>query len=227
MSESMFGNSEGGNIKYASIVAGKFVIPVSEEEAKNENGTLKPNHRVRENKNGVTVYEFTFTEVSGTADRVTTQESPYGKQLKIGLRNGDTVCSLGMNLFNEDGETLTMPAASIGNQIGLVDFSKQLKISLYKKDGLVRGLSFEQDGMYIPSRDNNPAYASHIATRPQAVKKTTLNGEKWDFSAPSQWQWNQIVKAIDRSIAEGVGNAVPQAEESLADVPVLQEDATF
>lgn len=219
MNDSMFGNSGGGNVKYISVVDGKFAIQVSEQEATKEDGTLKPYHRKRVNKQDKTVYEFTFTEFEGLIDKITTRDSDYGQQLSVGVRNADTVGVLSMNLFNQDGETLTSTASSIGDQIGLIDFSQPVKISLFKKDNAVRGLSFTQNGVYIPSRDNNEKFREHIAQRPQAVKKKTLNGEKWDFSAPSAWQWEQIQKGISRLIEYGVGN-----EQSLADVPELQED---
>lgn len=227
MENSMFGNTESGNIKYATIVDGAFAIKKSESEATNPDGSLKPNYRKRKNKKEEIVYEFTFTQVAGFLDRVSTRDSEYGVQLALGIKNGDTICVISFNAFNQDGETLTTPAASVGDQIALVDHTKPIELSLYKKDGFVRGVSFKQDGVYIPSRDSNERFKAHIDQRPQPVKKTTLTGDKWDWTAPSAWQWQQIQNSIQKFVEIGVGNNTLEPEESLADAPSLSGELPF
>jgi len=202
-----FGQNEGGTLLYVSVVAGKFAskLPnISDAyEDGDVNGKLKPNHRVRMNKNSEQVAEFTFDSADGMIDRFETRESDFGTQISISLKFEDgTIVVISTNAFNDDGDTLTSIASSIGDQIGLVDFNKELKIGLSKRDGKVRGISFEQDGVYIPSTKENEAFKEHISQRPQATKKNGLQGEKWDFSAPSEWQWGQIQAALDRFTSE-------------------------
>ena len=66
--EDMFGNSQG-NVRYVQVVDGKFAIKVTEEEARDASGNLKPSYRKRTNKKGVEVYEFTADFIEGTLDR--------------------------------------------------------------------------------------------------------------------------------------------------------------
>ncbi len=204
-----FGHKEEGNLKYVQIVDGAFAVKVTEQEALNPDGTLKVNHRKRVNKKGDTVYEFVAHSVSGVIDRLQIRDSDFGPQVSLGVRfEDDTIAAIGFSLMNDDGSTLTTISSSLGDQIGLVDFSKPVKIGLSKsKEGKLRGIAFEQGGVYIPNSKENEKFASHISHRPQPVEKTSLTGEKkWDWSAPSEWQYNQIKKAIDRFVQEGVGN---------------------
>jgi hypothetical protein len=218
----MIGQSEGGNLKYAQIIAGKFASKVDASEAMNPDGSRKPNYRVRTNKKGVEVTEHIFDYVTGTFDRIEIKDSDYGKQLTFSLRDGEDLVSIQTSAFNESGDTLTSLAATFGDQIGLIDFGGEVKVALSKKDGKVRGIAFQQGGNYIPNSKDNPVFANHIAVRPQPVERTTITGEKkWDWSAPSAWQFAQINTAIQRLVNEGVGNSVQQ--ESLGEVPELSE----
>lgn len=214
-----FGHNEGGDLKYASVISGKFASKLaSAEEAfsevvRDDNGnidlvksTLKPNHRARLNKNNILVGEFVFDSASGTIDRFETRDSEFGTQISLSLRfDNGTIVVISTNALNENGETLTSIAASIGDQIGLVDFNQPLKIGLTRKDGKVRGISFEQGGVYIPNSKDNKAFADHIAKRPQPVEKQGLKGKFWDWSAPSAWQWEQINNALERFVVDRTG----------------------
>ena len=209
-------HKEGGDLMYANIVAGKFAVTVDESVALDASGNLNTNYRVREKEKGANkgqkVYEFIFDSVSGMVDRFELRETQFGDQLTLSVKFDGSIVSIGFNAFNDSG-TMTSYAASIGDQIGLVDFSKELKIGLSKKGGKVRGIALEQGGVYIPNSKDNTAFAAHIANRPAPVETTNLKGEKvWNWEAPSKWQFEQIQAGIARIIAEGVGNpSEPQA----------------
>jgi len=227
MSE-MFGqsNESGNRLMFASIVAGKFASKVKEEnksEAYDGDSFLKANYRLRKNKMGEEVLEYTFDSLYGKVSRLEFRESNYGEQLNMSITNdkaGMTVV-ISFNLFNEDGDTLQMAASSLGDQIGLVDFNQEIELGLRKKDGKVKGVAITQNGVYIPSFHDNERFQKHVEDRPEATKKETLKGDKWDFSAPSAWQYEQIKAGVARLASELISsptnddaNKTPDKEDS-------------
>lgn len=201
---SMFGQSEGGNIVFASVIDGKFAQKVDQSVATNEDGSLKPNYRKRVNKNGDTVYEYTFASAFGRITQLNFREGKFGDELQLGLRNDEanTTLVLGVMLLNEKSQTMNMVPASIADQIGLIDFSKDVKIGLSRKEGKVKGVAFTQDDVYIPNFNENQAFHDHVSQRPAAVEKPALGGKGtvWDFKEQSEWQYNQLAKNIERLV---------------------------
>ena len=234
------GHASGGDLMYANIVAGKFASLVEKSVAEDSSGNLLPNYRKRVNKNDVTVWEYIFDSVSGIVDRFEIRDTPLGDQVTLSVKfdagGTQTIVSIGFNAFNESG-TMTSYAASIGDQIGLVDFTKELKIALSKKSGKVRGVALEQGGIYIPNSKDNAVFAEHIKERPAPSKTQNIKGDDvWNWEAPSKWQYEQILAGIQRLQTQGVGGGVPEkesvappvmetADESLGDVPNIDAEA--
>ena len=223
MSE-MFGqsNESGNRLMFASIVAGKFASKVKEENKQEayEGDQLKANYRLRKNKMGEEVLEYTFDSLYGKVSRLEFRESNYGEQLNMSITNDKAgmTAVISFNLFNEDGDTLQMAASSLGDQIGLIDFNEEIELGLRKKDGKVKGVAITQNGVYIPSFHDNERFQKHVEARPEATKKETLKGVKWDFSAPSAWQYEQIKASVDRLASDLTSNTVQE------NAPKDQED---
>ena len=220
--EEMFGQS-GGNTKYVSIVQGKFAQRVDEQTARDESGNLKPGYRKRELTKGTNagkeVYEFTFDYLTGKLTNIRVDATDFGKQLLATFENGDTRVVVTMNLKNDNG-TLTRPVSSFGDQIALVDLKAEVKFGLYKKDGSVKGVFFEQNGVFIPSPNENEEFKKHIADRPEPTQEKDLDGDlKWNWKQTSIWQYNQIEAAIDKFAAMGVGE-----DESVKPPTIKEED---
>lgn len=212
MTDEMFGNGGGGAI-FASIVKNKIAYRVEESEAVNEAGLIKPNYRKRALEKGVNagteVYERIFDNMTGRVTNIDTKTGEYGTSLLLTVENGGTKVVLDVPLLNQDG-TMTIPAGSLADQFALVDFDQDVKIGLFVKDGHVKSVFFEQNGLYIPSTKNNPKFEAHIQSKPRASKKVDefTGAEKWDFSAPSEWQKSEVKKAINYFVERGVGNYV-------------------
>ena len=208
----MFGHNEGGNLIYAQIIDGKFAVRKTAEEALDANGKLTPNFRKRTLQKGANagseVYEWVFDSMTGKISRIEVKESDFGKQLGVNITGADgTTVVLTVSLKNDSG-SLTAPASSFGDQIGMIDLSREISLGLSKKDGKVRGVAFSQDGTYIPNTKENADFAAHIANRPQPTEvPDPLEGGKLvkDWRAPSLWQYNQIQAAIDKLVKAGVG----------------------
>lgn len=234
----MVEHNEGGNLKYAQIIDGKFAVRSSADEALDANGKMLPNYRSRALQKGANagqlVYEWVFDSMTGTISRMELRDSTFGKQLSINFTGSDgEVIAVSMTLKNESG-TLTAPAASFGDQIGIVDLSTPVKIGLSKKDGKVRGVALSQNGDYIPNTKENEKFAAHIANRPQPVDEFDEIDKvmKKNWKNPSLWQANQIMSAIDRLEAMGVGNVVPTQATTTqptqqATAPVAPDEPPF
>lgn len=212
----MFGTNDGG-ARYISITQGKFAQRVDEDQAKDGTGNIKPGYRKRALEKGENagklVYEFVFDYLTGTITNVRTESGNYGVQLIITFQGATGEVVIFTTQLANQNNTLTSIAASIGDQIALVDLSKPVKMGLYKKDGSVRGVYFDQNG-YIPNPNNNLTFKNHIANRPQPTESVnSFTGEKeWDWKQTSMWQYAEIKKVIDGFVQQGVGNVPSQAQ---------------
>lgn len=224
MSEAMFGENTPGVI-YASIVQNKLAIKVDEDEARDEQGRINPGYRVRKlgagPNEGQDRYERVYDHVTGNLSSVSFKPSDYGTQLVITLENEGSTVQVQTQGIN-DNDTLSSFAASFGDQAGMIDVSKPIKLGLTKRnDGKAGGVYIEQDGEYFPALNKNERFKNHIAKRPQATKKSGLGGEdKWDYSQVSAWQYNEIKGLIERLTAVGVGSS-PTPSESKAEEGLL------
>lgn len=226
---SMFGNDSAG-ITYVSVVQGKFAIKVDESEARNSEGMIKEGYRSRKltkGKNeGSTVYEQVFDHITGTVTEVKWNPSDFGTQLYIKLSNNGNEALVQVQGINES-DTLTTLAGSFGDQCGMIAIGQPLKLGLTKKDGKVRGFFIDQNGEYFPALHQNKRFADHIAPRPKATKTTGLDGtDKWDNTAPSTWQYNEINKFINALSADGVGGASPTTAPAPAETATPAAAAT-
>lgn len=224
MSDSMFGDNSQG-VTYTTIVNNKIAIKVDEEEARDGNGNLKPGYRVRKlnagPNEGQDRYERVHDYVTGNLTAVEFKPSDYGTQLILTLENGENTVKIQTQGIN-DNETLAPFAASFGDQAGMIDVYQPIKIGLTKdKTGKSRGVYIEQNGEYFPALHKNERFKAHIAQKPQATKKAGLGGEeKWDYSAPSAWQYNEIQSLIEKLVEKGVGaDEASSADEADSGLP--------
>lgn len=222
----MIGQREGGDLKYANVINYgnrdssnyQFSWGVSEEEAKSADGMLKKNYKKRTNKNGDVKYEFTFGWASGKFSKIDIRDTQFGKQLSFSLtyeEEGEKkILVFNIPLYNQNG-SMSFLAGSFGDQIGLIDFSKEVTVSLTKRGTL----AFEQGGVYIPNTNDNEAFKKHVAAKPEPTEEEQIDGsKKWNFKAPSKWQYTQIISSQQRLVALGVGEV-----EEAAPVGVEQE----
>ena len=161
---------ENTNTKiYLNIVNGKIAQKVEESTS---------GARSRKNKNGVEVWEKLYNSVSGTITSLKMDDSQYGKQLKVGLN---------------DGELLTIPVASayfstFVNKIGNVKLAKEVKIAPYnfEAEGKKKsGITIYQDGEKVEwfiSKDNQPkGYPAYPAEKDDSAwKKYLIDKEDWE-----------------------------------------------
>lgn len=227
MSDEIFGTGGGGAI-FASIVKNKIAYRVDETEA-TQNGQIKPNYRKRKLEKGINagteVYERVFDFMTGRITKIDKKTGEYGVSLLVTVENGGTTVILDIPLLNQDG-TVTIPAGSLADQFALVDFDQDLKLGLFVKEGQVKSVFIEQNGVYIPSTKKNPAFEKHIQSKPRAEKKVDefTGAEKWDWTEPSKWQKQQVVNAINYFVEKGVGNE-PQSTPAPTPTPAPQQEA--
>ena len=107
--------NNNSNNTYLNIVNGKLSQTVTETTQ----GAVS-----RTNKNGKTVYEVYYTKLTGVIQSMKVEDSQFGKQLRISVKDGDSFFLLSMNVGSSYCTTLL-------DRIGNCDTSKELSLSPY------------------------------------------------------------------------------------------------